>query len=107
MSAMQLRLNELTERFAGRLPDRITAMSRLLMHVDGETVEPAPAAELERLLHSLAGTAGTFGFTSVASLASQGEALCAGAGGGLEGENLRKVRSLIRQLAAVVSTRQR
>lgn len=98
MSAMQLRLNELTERFAGGLPSRVAAVSRLLMRPDGERLSPSATAEIERLLHSLAGTAGTFHFAMIASLAAEGEAVCARAGGLLDLDELDYLASIIREL---------
>jgi chemotaxis protein histidine kinase CheA len=107
MSAMQLRLNELTERFAGGLPGRIAAISRLLIHVEGEGVASAPAAEIERLLHSLGGAAGTFRFLTVASLAAAREAICVRASGVLDGDDLEHLGSLTCELLIAVTARQR
>jgi chemotaxis protein histidine kinase CheA len=103
MSAMQLRLNELTERFAGGLPQRIATISRLLMRPDGELLSPAAAAEIERMLHSLAGTAGTFHFAMVASLAAEGEGVCERAASGLDLDDLDYLRSIVRDLQVAVA----
>lgn len=60
------RLAELNEKFAARLPstlDRLAELSRELAHAGGPGFElAAPAGELQAMLHTLAGSAATFGF---------------------------------------------
>jgi len=58
------RLAELNEKFAQRLPgtlDALAVQSRLLAGGD----RAAPADELQSMLHTLAGSAATFGFRGV------------------------------------------
>jgi diguanylate cyclase (GGDEF)-like protein len=62
------KLAALRDRFAQSLPKRIEAIESAL---DGDPVQ------LERLLHSLAGTAGTYGFAEISALARVGEESCA------------------------------
>src|SRR5438552_8693553 len=54
----------LRDRFAQSLPQRLDAIENAL---DGDP------AQLERLLHSLAGTSGTHGFAAISSQARLGE----------------------------------
>ena len=61
------KLATLRDRFAQSLPQRFDAIEQAL---DGDP------AKLERLLHSLAGTAGTYGFAELSALARAGEEGC-------------------------------
>lgn len=60
------RLAELNEQFAARLPstfERLAALSRAIDGVGESGFDVAPAAvELQAMLHTLAGSAATFGF---------------------------------------------
>jgi len=60
------RLAELNEKFAARLPstlEQLEALSRQLGHAGEPAFDAAPAAgELQAMLHTLAGSAATFGF---------------------------------------------
>jgi diguanylate cyclase (GGDEF)-like protein len=58
------KLTLLRDRFAQSLPRRLDAIEGAL---------PGDPAELERLLHNLAGTSGTYGFTAISSLARVAE----------------------------------
>ena len=60
----EAKLALLRDRFAQSLPRRLDAVEAAL---------PGDPAELERLLHSLAGTSGTYGFTAISNLARLGE----------------------------------
>jgi diguanylate cyclase (GGDEF)-like protein len=60
----EAKLALLRDRFAQSLPRRLDAIEAAL---------PGDPAELERLLHSLAGTSGTYGFTAISNLARLGE----------------------------------
>jgi len=60
------RLAELNEKFAARLPstlDQLAALSQQLAGAGEPAFDAAPAAgELQAILHTLAGSAATFGF---------------------------------------------
>ena len=62
------RLAELNEKFAGRLPatlDRLSSLSQQIAPGAGDSTGAATAAaarELQAMLHTLAGSAATFGF---------------------------------------------
>lgn len=62
------RLAELNEKFAGRLPATLERLSLLSQQIDpgaGDSAGAATAAaarELQAMLHTLAGSAATFGF---------------------------------------------
>ena len=60
------RLAELNDKFAARLPstlERLAALSQQLAPAAGAAFDPAaPAGELQAMLHTLAGSAATFGF---------------------------------------------
>jgi diguanylate cyclase (GGDEF)-like protein len=60
----EAKLAALRNRFAQALPRRLDAI---------ETALSGDPQELERLLHSLAGTAGTYGFMAISNLARQAE----------------------------------
>src|SRR5436853_352907 len=74
----------LRDRFAQSLPQRLDAIENAL---DGDP------AQLERLLHSLAGTSGTHGFAAISSLARLGEESYA---------DRDNVRSVLEELRAAV-----
>ena len=61
---VEAKLARLRSRFAQSLPRRLEAIENALS---------GDPSELERLLHSLAGTAGTYGFTDVSNLARLAE----------------------------------
>ncbi|MFN7086277.1 MAG: diguanylate cyclase [Burkholderiales bacterium] len=67
-------LQELREKFRKQLPARITAVDDAARGFAHGEWDPAAARELRRLLHSLAGSAGTFGFSAVGEAARKAEA---------------------------------
>jgi chemotaxis protein histidine kinase CheA len=72
MNQVQERINELRQRYMRTLPDRVATIGGMLMH--------STRAELLRQFHTLAGTAGTFGYDDVAVLAGEAERTLSGAG---------------------------
>ena len=79
-AAFQDRLEALRRRYLERLTvlaDQAGSLAREL----GRGEDPTPHRELRRLLHSLAGTAPTYGFPEVARAAGEAMALVDGAGG--------------------------
>jgi HPt (histidine-containing phosphotransfer) domain-containing protein len=62
----------LRQRFTSALPERIEALQAMLdMAASG-----SPMEDLERLLHRLAGSAGTYGLPEISCIAAGGERLC-------------------------------
>lgn len=70
------KLAVLKTRFLSELPLRVRAISHALMRL---TAGNAGSAELERLFHTLAGTASTYRLWTVAALAVEGEQVCSSA----------------------------
>lgn len=66
-------LARLRELFVGRLGEALANMSSLAELLDADGGNQTALAELERELHRLRGTAGTFGFTEAARLAGEME----------------------------------
>jgi len=88
MNALENRIRELRQRYARTLPDRLASVARTLIQAGetmqaGETIQAGetniPRAELLRQFHTLAGTAGTFGFEDIATLAGDAECLLSSA----------------------------
>lgn len=65
---VELKLLQLHERFRAALPKRIDEIAEALAEHD--------LPKLERKLHSLAGTAGTYGLHDIYALAAEGEEAC-------------------------------
>ena len=59
-------LKALTARYARSLPGRIRRLKQLLNRLRGEPNREALVAEVRKLLHQLKGTAGSYGFRTVA-----------------------------------------
>jgi chemotaxis protein histidine kinase CheA len=72
MEALEQRIRELKQRYALTLPDRVASIGNLLLQAGEQAVV---RAELLRQFHTLAGTAGTFGYNDVAALACEAEGL--------------------------------
>jgi len=92
----QARLARLTSHFAGTVPDRVTAIADTLMLCRLDTLAAAPL--LERQFHTLAGTAGTYGFSAIAAVAAEGEEICSTIADGSFDENLDHLHFLVDQL---------
>ncbi len=69
------RLQALQQRFAERLPDRLAELQRAATAAASSSRSSAERAELHRLLHTLAGSSGSFGFVSLGACARRGEEL--------------------------------
>ncbi|MDP9194096.1 MAG: Hpt domain-containing protein [Acidobacteriota bacterium] len=78
MNALENRIRELRQRYAQTLPERLASIARTLIQA-GEAMQAGetniPRAELLRQFHTLAGTAGTFGFEDIATLAADAECI--------------------------------
>lgn len=59
------KLNQLKQEFAAQLPLRLQAIDDVLQASREQPGDEARPQELYRLLHSLGGTAGSFGFTQL------------------------------------------
>lgn len=62
----------LRERFTKALPDRIEALQVAL----SQAAAGSPIDDLERLLHRLAGSAGSYGLPEISAIAAEGERMC-------------------------------
>lgn len=75
VATLKGQLFDLKQRFVQKMPDRIAAIAETLAHyVEGET---QAGDRLERLFHTLAGTAGTYDLRAVAAAAREAEEVCA------------------------------
>jgi len=103
MSAVEERIRVLRERFAERLPDRVAEIRRTWMRMSAH-----PSGDLHdqftRQLHTLAGTAGTYGMHTVAALAVEGELACDDLGGAGESVALAYLASVMEDIGAAVDT---
>ncbi|PRC93840.1 Hpt domain-containing protein [Solimicrobium silvestre] len=64
-------MRALGEGFIGRIPTMIAAMEKELNLISLDPQDPAPWKLLYRLLHSLAGSSGSFGFSELGDRASE------------------------------------
>ncbi len=94
--SFQGRMNTLTSRFVGTMPQRVTAIAETLTLCSRNSLTAAPT--LERQFHSLAGTAGTYGLDAIAAVAAEGEETCSCIGEGSIDENLTYLNFLVSQL---------
>jgi len=97
----ELKLLELKERFAAALPQRIDELATATSQCEAQR---APLRDLERKFHSLAGTAGTYGMTTVSNLAAEGEEAC-GANEPLLFAHLQSLIDSMRRAIGVSTTR--
>ena len=56
------RLNALNEKFAAGVPDTLARLRQLRVQFDPAAPDPATVSELHQMLHTIAGSAATFGF---------------------------------------------
>jgi chemotaxis protein histidine kinase CheA len=64
-AAIQAKVDVLAKVFTGRLHVRYEKMNEALAQCKANPADDAPLVELHRLLHSLAGAAGSFGFDAL------------------------------------------
>lgn len=74
MSTFEEKLQTLRNRFRQSLSERLSAIESALRSIAGG--DRMALRELERHLHSLAGTAGTYDFAGLSERAAQGELMC-------------------------------
>src|SRR3954454_25348198 len=67
---IESKLLQLRERFAAALPGRIDDLAEAVARCEAD---PATLHHVERAFHTLAGTAGTYGMTTISALAAEGE----------------------------------
>lgn len=96
----ETRLVDLKSRFARSLPGRVEEIAEALRqrqdYDDGK-------GTLDRQFHNLAGTAGTFGFLSIAAVATDGFDECAEIGTGRFSGETRYLWSILEELAHAAS----
>jgi len=61
------RLKALGDKFAARVPDTTAGIARVLAACAADGATPERLHEMHELLHGIAGSAGTFGFTVLGS----------------------------------------
>jgi HPt (histidine-containing phosphotransfer) domain-containing protein len=73
MAHFQQVLAKLSKDFAAQLPARLAQADALLAACQAVPEDPAPLEELHRMLHTLAGNAGTFGHAALGTKAREAE----------------------------------
>ncbi|MDP2156711.1 MAG: diguanylate cyclase [Nitrospirota bacterium] len=72
---VQEKLKELRKVFSAQLPEKIRQIEEALNGLNQDEWDPGKAEQAAQLLHTLAGTAGTFGFSAIRTAAKGTEAL--------------------------------
>lgn len=75
--------SDLRDYFAGRLPARLAEIEEAFLEVRATAWSPASLSKLHRLVHSLAGAGGTFGWPEVTEAAREIESFLNNKLGGL------------------------
>ena len=100
VNRFETRLADIKGRFARSLPERVEQIAETLRqrqdYDDGKDT-------LDRQFHNLAGTAGTFGFHSIAAVATDGFDECAEVGAGRISGEARYLWSIVEELAYAAS----
>lgn len=102
MSAVEERIRMLRARFAETLPDRLAELRRTWMRLCANPASAEVREQLARQLHTLGGTAGSYGLTNVAGLGVEGELTCAEAVEGLDAETLRYLATIVDDIGRAV-----
>jgi diguanylate cyclase (GGDEF)-like protein len=76
MRSWEDEFRELTTEFLAGGPQRVGDLQAAIDRLEEAPHDLSALAELRRLFHSLAGAGGTYGVTSLTTLAREGEALC-------------------------------
>jgi chemotaxis protein histidine kinase CheA len=105
MSPLEMRIHELRLRFITSLPQRIAAIRRAWMRIPGNGSDAAAMNELQRQLHTLAGTAGTYGLADIAAVACEAELICDAAATATDEEELHYVGTLLADLEKLIHRR--
>lgn len=102
MSAVEERIRMLRERFNESLPDRVAEIRRSWMRLCANPELSALRDAFARQLHTLGGTAGTYGLMNVAGLSVEGELACADLDGHADAETLLYLATLIEDIGRAV-----
>ncbi len=104
MSAVEERIRMLRERFTESLPDRVAEIRRSWMRLCANPELPVLHEELARQLHTLGGTAGTYGLMNVAGLSVEGELACADLDGHADEETLLYLATLVEDISRAIDS---
>ena len=104
MLAVEERIQMLRDRFAESLPERVVQLRRTWMRLCASPANGEIQQEFERLLHTLGGTAGTYGLNHIAGLAVEGELTCSELDGEPESETLLYLGSIIEDIGHAVES---
>lgn len=74
---LEATLKSIEEGYAARLPERLAKMQAALEHCRANPADPAMLEALQQHLHTLSGSAGTFGFAQLGTRATELEMLIA------------------------------
>jgi chemotaxis protein histidine kinase CheA len=102
MSAVEQRIRVLRERFAEALPGRVAELRKTWIRLNANPAAANLQQDLARQLHTLGGTAGTYGLTRVAGLAVEGEITCADVGIDPDAETLPYLATIIDDIGQAV-----
>lgn len=102
MAAVEERIQLLRDRFAESLPNRVVQLRRTWMRLCASATSSELQQEFERQLHTLGGTAGTYGLNHVAGLAVEGELACTDLGTEPDSETLLYLGSIIEDIGHAV-----
>lgn len=102
MAAVEERIQMLRDRFAESLPNRVVQLRRTWMRLCAAPASSEIQQEFERQLHTLGGTAGTYGLNHVAGLAVEGELTCTDLGTEADSETLLYLGSIIEDIGHAV-----
>jgi len=104
MLAVEERIQMLRERFAESLPERVVQLRRTWIRLCASPSNGETQQDFERQLHTLGGTAGTYGLNQIAGLAVEGELTCADFGDEPESETLLYLGSIIEDIGHAVES---
>lgn len=104
MLAVEVQIQMLRERFAESLPERVVQLRRTWMRLCASPANGEIQQEFERQLHTLGGTAGTYGLNQIAGLAVEGELTCADFDDEPESETLLYLGSIIEDIGHAVES---
>lgn len=102
MSAVEERIRSLRERFAQALPGRVADLRRTWIRLNADPTSAVLRQELTRQLHTLGGTAGTYGLSYVAGLAVEGEITCGDLGLHPDSETLPYLATIVDDIGQAV-----
>ncbi len=103
-TSIEAQLAQLRQLYLKELPLRMETIKTCLGRLHLDNWNPSEAAELHRHLHSLTGTAGTFGLQEISTLAREAERLlqpAAKSGDTPAAEHLQLLQSRLEQLQSL------